>query len=296
MATIYFAKMNINEQIYDVYEGKTTLNSLLTKIYTDLSTTVKVHDKFGAKIKVFDLDRNEDNTTIVGHLAYIKPEIHSSYDENNDTAKDTKDPDSMEYLTFYFDVHKELIGFTTVSKMRQRKALEFLARIIKKSTGIGVEFIIEPNFGELHSRLLEFKTLKKLKVKLVPPNGDDRNFDKLFSIDAARFQQSRATQAKQEFSTRTAAGLDMNSELVKNQITGAELGFSELEFEGKNHSNDQVKISTSDDVPYTMRTSANEARSKSIIAEKSRAGIASIEEYRTRMRLKENNGGENKAH
>jgi len=297
MATIYFAKMNINEQIYDIYKDPKLLSQLLTTIYANLGPNTSVYDEFGGRIKLFDLDKNEDNTTIIGNMGYIKEGEHSSYDSANDTAIDVEDPNKLEYLIFYFDVHQEMLAFTTSPKMRQKSVLSNMARLIKKTTGVGVEFMLEPNVDELDSRIREFAVLKKLKVKLVPPNGDKTDFANIYSLDAEKVQNSRATKIEMNYSTQQGDGLDGNSDLVQDNIKGVKLGYSEATFQGKNTHGEDLTLETSEDTPYKKRVPSKDNKNRTVISEKSRAGIFNIAEYRTKLRLRaNNNGGENTTH
>ncbi|ARO01169.1 hypothetical protein [Lactiplantibacillus plantarum] len=297
MSTIYFAKMNINEQIYDIYNDPKLLPELLTKIYAQLSTKASIYDQFGGRIKLFDLDKNEDNTTIIGNMGYIKEGEHSSYDPDNDTAVDIEDPNKMEYIIFYFDVHKEMLAFTTSPKMRQKAVLANMTSLIKKTTNIGVEFMLEPNVEELDNRIREFSILKKLKVKLVPPNGDKKEFADIYSLNAEKVQNSRATKIEMNYSTQQRAGLDRGSELVQDNIDGVKMGYSEATFQGKDMHGEDLILETSSDTPYKKHVRASDNKNRAVIVEKSRAGIFNIAEYRTKLRLRaKNNDGENTTH
>ncbi|EHU4984111.1 hypothetical protein C8142_RS12860, partial [Enterococcus faecalis] len=88
MAKLFFSKMNINDEIFDVYEGKTELDKLLTSIYNGITNKVQIHDEYGGRYKFFDIDKFDDNSIIKGRLGYIKKGVHSSYDPEKDTAID----------------------------------------------------------------------------------------------------------------------------------------------------------------------------------------------------------------
>lgn len=268
MATIYFAKMNINEQIYDVYKDPKLLPELLTTIYAKLSAGTSIYDRFGGRIKLFDLDKNEDNTTIIGNMGYIKEGEHSSYDPDNDTAVDVEDPNKMEYLIFYFDVHKEMLAFTTSPKMRQKAVLANMTSLIKKTTDVGVEFMLEPNVDELDTRIREFSVLKKLKVKLVPPNGDKTDFANIYSLNAEKVQNSRATKIEMDYSTQQKDGLDRDSELVQDNIKGVKMGYSEATFQGKNEHGEDLTLETSEDTPYKKSVRSSDNKNRGVIAER----------------------------
>ncbi|WP_221641477.1 hypothetical protein [Listeria booriae] len=123
MAKIYFAKMNINDEIFEVYKGEKELSSLLKKIYEKINNEDELYDEYGGRYKFFDLDKVVDDNTkgslqILGRLGYIKKGVHSSYDPENDTAIDLEDKNKLEYVTFYFDVDRELIAFNSKNRVK----------------------------------------------------------------------------------------------------------------------------------------------------------------------------------
>lgn len=72
MAKLFFSKMNVNDEIFEVYKGKTDLNKLLTSIYNGVTNKVQIYDEYGGRYKFFDIDKFEDNSIIRGRLGYIK--------------------------------------------------------------------------------------------------------------------------------------------------------------------------------------------------------------------------------
>lgn len=282
---MYFAKMNINENIYEVYNNEKKLDSLIQKIFLSITTKTEIYDKNGGRYKFFDLDANTDNMSIVGNLGYIKAGIHSSYDPDKDSAIDVVDKNKLEYVTYYFDVQHEMLAYMTLPVLGKKKVLDIFSRLIKKESDIGVEFIQESNLNNLQAELKKFKKLSKLEVKLVPPNGDKEDFAALTSLSVDKIEESRATKISQNFQTQRKEGLKQDSELIKNTITSVGLGYAEAKFYGKDSSDEKIEVSTSMDTPYKKFVHPNSTKSHSVISEKGRSGITNILEYKTRTRL-----------
>ncbi|MFG0217251.1 hypothetical protein ACFU8X_29800, partial [Brevibacillus porteri] len=110
MADVYFAKFNINEEIYEVYSDSTLRDKLLLKLYSSLVTNFSINDKDGT-YKFTTLDKNPDTLVINGRLVKYGPGTHVSYDENADDIIETLDEKKAAYVTFSFDVQNEIIGF-----------------------------------------------------------------------------------------------------------------------------------------------------------------------------------------
>ncbi|MBC2258364.1 hypothetical protein [Listeria booriae] len=293
MAKIYFAKMNINDEIFEVYKGEKELSSLLKKIYEKINNEDELYDEYGGRYKFFDLDKVVDDNTkgslqILGRLGYIKKGVHSSYDPENDTAIDLEDKNKLEYVTFYFDVDRELIAFNSKIGLNRYKFVEIFPALIKKSSDIGVQLMTETNFEELKLQIGRIKTLKRINLKLVPPNGDKREFADLYSLDADKYQEANITNITQSLSTQTKRGLNKDSEAIKNVIKGIGLGYAEGRFIGKDSSNEDLEVDSSEEVPYTKTLSKNSTNDKQTIFTKGKAGFMNLLTRKAHIREKGN--------
>ncbi|WP_439442881.1 hypothetical protein ACSMFR_09935 [Listeria aquatica] len=295
MAKIYFAKMNVNDEIFEVYKGEKKLTDLLQEIYEKINSKDVIYDKFGGRYKFFDLDKVIDDNTknslqIRGRLGYIKSGANSSYDPQNDTAIDIIDKNKLEYITFYFDVKKELIAFNSKIGFNRFKFIEVFPKLIKKSSNIGVQLITETNFEELQNNIKSIKTLKKIQLKLVPPNGDRGEFAELYSVDADKYEDANITNIQQALSTQTRRGLNKDSDAIQNMIKGIGLGYAEGKFFGKDSSNEDIEVDSSKKVPYTKTLHKNSTNDKQTIFEKGRAGFIQLLARKAHIREKGNDG------
>lgn len=289
MSKLFFSKMNINDEIYQVYEGEVQLNDLLNEIYEKLTNKASLPEDRGGRYKLFDIDKFENNI-IQGRLGYIKAGVHSSYDPDNDTAIDIEDKNKMEYITFYFDVQNEMFVYTTTPVLTSKTVRLMLENLIKVSTNIGVKFIMESNISALEQELRKFDVLKKVILDVVPPNGDKNEFASLFSLNADTVAESGATSIKQQYSTRSKEGLNKESTLIKNAKDGISLGYAEGEFQGVDIHGEKLDFKTTTSAPYTKNIRNNENKSKSIIAEKARAGISNILSFKASIRERSKHG------
>lgn len=290
MSKLFFGKMNINEDIYDVYNKKVDINKLLTKIYVDFNAKTIIYDALGGRYKFFDVDKFEDNSVIYGRLGYIKKGVHSTYDPDKDTAIDIEDKNKIEYITFYFDVFNEILSYTVNPILTKKKVLEIFEELIKKSTGVGVKFILETDINELNKELKKFDVLRRVSLKLVPPNGDKDQFSKLFSLSAEKVATGGATTIKQEYSNRSKVGLNKDSELIKDAADGIALGYAEGKFYRKDSHGEEIEFLTEKDAPYTKIIPNEQNKNKLVIAEKGRAGVVDLLAYKAKIREKNKNG------
>lgn len=281
--------MNINEDIFKVYEEKININSLLTKIYIGIDAKVIIYDELGGRYKFFDIDKFNDNSIIQGRLGYIKQGVHSTYDPDKDTAIDIEDKNKIEYITFYFDVFNEILSYTVNPVLPKKKVLDVFEKLIKKSTDIGVKFILETDIRDLEREIKKFKVLKKVVLDLVPPNGDKEQFSKLFSLTSDKVVAGGATSIKQEYSNKSKEGLNKESDLIKDATDGIALGYAEGKFYGKDTHGEKLEFFTENDAPFTKIISDKQNKNKQTIAEKGRAGIIDLLAYKARIREKNRN-------
>lgn len=290
MAKLFFSKMNINEDIFEVYNNEKSLDKLLQKIYLGIVKDTIIYDEQGGRFKFFDIDKFEDNSIIHGRLGYIKKGVHSTYDPDKDTAIDFEDNNKIDYITFYFDVHKEMLAYTVNPVLPKKKVLDVFEQLIKKETDIGVLFILETDTKELKSELKKMKILRRVILDLVPPNGDKDEFSDLFSLSSDKVAGGGATSIKQQYSNRSKEGLNKDSALIKDATDGISLGYAEGVFFGKDNHDEDFEIRTEDNTPYTKNISSAQNKNKTVVAEKGRAGIVDLLAYKASIREKKRSG------
>lgn len=289
MSKLFFSKMNINDEIYQVYDGTANINDLLNEIYTGINNREAIYDDKGGRYKLFDLDKLENNI-IHGRLGYIKSGVHSSYNPDTDTAIDIEDKNKIEYVTFYFDVYNEMLAYTVLPIMRKERILTIFEGLIKQSTDIGVKFIIETDMRSLNNKLSKFEIIKKVVLDLVPPNGDKNEFASLFSVNADKVADAEATSIKQQYSTRSSEGLNKDSSLIKDAKDGIALGYANGTFLGADAHGEKLEVNTTSNTPYTKNIPDRENKSKSSIAEKARAGISALLFLKAEIRERNRDG------
>ncbi len=289
MSKLFFSKMNINDEIYQVYDGTANINDLLNEIYSGINNREAIYDDKGGRYKLFDLDKHENNT-IHGRLGYIKSGVHSSYNPDTDTAIDIEDKNKIEYVTFYFDVYNEMLVHTVLPIMRKERILTIFEGLIKQSTDIGVKFIIETDMRSLNNKLSKFEIIKKVVLNLVPPNGDKNEFASLFSVNADKVADAEATSIKQQYSTRSSEGLNKDSSLIRDAKDGIALGYANGIFHGADAHGEKLEVNTISNTPYTKDIPDRENKSKSSIAEKARAGISALLFLKAEIRERNRDG------
>lgn len=275
MGKLFIGKLNINNDIYEVYDKKKDIKKILNSIYKGINANVILNEEDGGRYKFFDIDSKE-NGVITGKLGHIKAGIDSTYDPNKDTAIDVKNPNKIDYVVFHVNLDDELIAFTTSISIRHKKFFEVFEDLIMKGTKIGVSLKMINDSEKFDEKFKKMEVLKKVKIKFIPPNDDEEDFSKLFSVSPAKFKEANITRATQTLSTRKKDGLKKDSTAIQGYITGTKLGYAEAKFSGKDYTGTDIDIDTAKDTPKYAMVSQNNIHNNHIIAKTANKVFESI--------------------
>ena len=247
----------------------------MNSIYKGINANVILNEEDGGRYKFFDIDSKE-NGVITGKLGHIKAGIDSTYDPNKDTAIDVKNPNKIDYVVFHVNLDDELIAFTTSISIRHKKFFEVFEDLIMKGTKIGVSLKMINDSEKFDEKFKKMEVLKKVKIKFIPPNDDEEDFSKLFSVSPAKFKEANITRATQTLSTRKKDGLKKDSTAIQGYITGTKLGYAEAKFSGKDYTGTDIDIDTAKDTPKYAMVSQNNIHNNHIIAKTANKVFESI--------------------
>lgn len=186
MANLYTAKFNINEKIYKVYEGEENLDNLLTLIFNGLNQDKRVRDEQDENIqyKFVDLHHDEKDMIVNGTVVKIYDGVNSTYNEKDDTVVDEEATNKADYVSFSFDVRKEIIGFVPKLTFSKESFLKYFTQLVEKCVpDVGVVvLILVTDAGLIEEKFKRMTILKELEVQIIPQNGDKQSFNDIIDI------------------------------------------------------------------------------------------------------------------
>ncbi|UQZ76836.1 hypothetical protein C2I17_21085 [Niallia circulans] len=281
MSTVYFAKFNINEKIYDVYDGKIKLEELLKKIYLEMDTELELQDIYRKKesnYKFIQLDKDPDKFVVNGRLVAYAPGVHVSYDEETDNIIETKDNKKATYVTFSFDVMKETVGFVPKVDFGRKQFIERFASLIEHQIPeIGeIEVILESDKEILNDKLKKIHHVDEVVINLIPPNNDKKLFESLFGINSEELKDTGGNRFTFFIKGSTKQGIDLASKYMKKLVNGVIIGYGNLVAKGKNTTGEPVNVNSEEHALYTRGISDHNKDSIPEISEKTRAGVISL--------------------
>lgn len=307
MSKLYFAKMNVSDKIFDVYEGTIKLDDLLDKIFDEISTKKYIRVKNGqvitdtgekveidkddlskkndepeeekrkGRIKFLTIDKINSDRCISGFLGEIGAEERSTYDAEKDGISSELVPNALDFVTFYFDVSKEILAFTTTLKLSRKKVLEYFECLIYELSAVSVKFVLETDSEAFTRKIQSFDLVSKMEIKLFPPNGQQEDFDKLLGgIKAKDMKETGASYFIQKYSSLKKDGLKMASKLLNSFVMAVKLGYANAKITGKLSNGSRLIITSVDDAPFIKEISSLENKSQAIVSETAKAGIKEI--------------------
>lgn len=250
MTTIYFSKMNLNSHIYEVYEAENSrqkLNEILKDIY------VSIRDDIYFEKNIFGFD--EEGTQHQQVITYKIVQIDASIDETGlaiagrlvknatlfiskleDDGTITKLPvENDEVVDFYFDIEKEIIAYNRSHRFGHKEINEAFENILNKMFEEEIAdkedslpyYIKMENLREglsienIKTQLKEIGRIKELTLEIVPPNPDGDILDDMGNDGEGylkELQEARITHRKLTLTSRDAAGLQIDEELIEEEL------------------------------------------------------------------------------
>lgn len=276
MPRVYFAKFNFNEEIYNIYSDEKKRAELLFKLYDGISTNVSLRDSDGT-FKFITLDKDPEKFVINGRVVLYAPGVHASYNQVEDDVTEIKDEKMAQYVTFSFNIEKEIIGFVPKRLFGRNQFIEKFTQLLEACCDIGeVKIYVESDLKKLQERLKVFSFVKEVNVKVIPPNGDKEDFAALMGSNADQIKETNATKFQMNFAGTAKKGLNIAAAYIQKWIGAVTRGYGEMIVSGKNQSKEDVTVNSKDDAPFTRPISANAKDSIPEIMEKTRAGISEL--------------------
>lgn len=289
MANVYFAKFNINDEIYEVYADNSLREKILHKIYQGLNTKFSIQDNEGT-YKFITLDKNADNYLINGRIVHYGPGTHVTYDPDKDDVTESLDDKKASYVTFSFDVKNEIIGFVPKRDFGFKQFIKRFKSLVEKSAEVGeIQIFLETDTELLTERLKNLERVSEITVRLIPPNDDREDFRALFGTDAEDIEDSGATRFFIRLFTSSKRTIKVSSKYVQKLIRAIGLGYGYMFVSGYNKSGEKVTLKSEEDTPYTRPIHPNSKDSIPGIMEKTRAGITELKALKVTRRVTNSN-------
>lgn len=278
MPRVLFAKFNFNEEIYRIYEKEERRDALLLKLYNGINSDIKLEDPKDGTYKFISLDKNPDTNVINGRLVVFAPGVHISYQDDLDDIEEITDDKKAKYITFSFDIYREMVGFVAKVDFGRKDFLNKFSSLVESCCEIGeIEMVIQTDLKKLQEKLEFFSFVKEVSITAIPPNGDKEDYDALMGSNAELIKETNATKFKMNFMGTAKKGVDITSAYINKWIGAVTRGYGTLVVNGENHSGEELTVMSQEDAPFTRPITETSKNTIPVIAEKTRAGISELE-------------------
>ncbi|HZK56276.1 MAG TPA: hypothetical protein VFC84_19135 [Desulfosporosinus sp.] len=248
---MYFAKLNFNSEIYKVYEDGSILTEFLNKVFLNLTDKVAHIDDKGKKTKFITLLKDENGTWISGRIVLIAPGTNVSYDEVKDDIVETHDKNGANYVTFYFDLSREIIAFIpkrSFGHVMFVNAFKTLLELCVKD--VAVEIFLEKNIHILKEKIYNLDSVQIVEIDIVPPNGDKEDFEALFGTKAEEIKETKATKFAITLAAPAKISIDVKSKYIDRLIMAVSKGFGKMVVRGKDKVGTKATVTSDKDAPF----------------------------------------------
>lgn len=257
MAYLYFAKVNVNNDIFKVYKGEEDIDRLLDKLIINVNSDDKISlPKNKGYIKFITLITNVEKRFISGRLIRIFEDDIQMYNIETDDVEDLPQDKLARTSTFFFDVQHELIGFTTGKYFGPKQFCDYFELLINSCTeNEAFSVILQKDPDSFIERVKRFSKISTIKFRIVPKNPCQDEFDNWYanpdSIESVEANQLEITYSANNKNER---GLNFDNDYIKNILKGLSNGYINGSVSGLMPGGVKATVSSDTDAPrrYTI--------------------------------------------
>jgi len=276
MPLMYLAKINLNSDIFEVYNNKLNIDNVLDEIYNKISedktyTEVKLKEftnSLGNKIKYektskynfAELKKDNDSKIITGKLVRTYNRPTEDFNEKGKLI-DVYEEEHVG-IYFYFNVRNELVAFS----MRQAFGYNQFTDAFNNLLNMMIEkyhfeMFLKKDGNLLTDKLKSLKKIKRVTATLIPPNANEEEL-KILSDTLSYISDCKDTNAKklklELINTNDEdAGINMEAKMMQDTIKAAVKGYGDITAYGINHNEREQVIKSNSDAALTRVVNEN---------------------------------------
>lgn len=252
MAYLYFAKVNVNNDIFKVYEGEKSIEKILNRLILSVNTEDNIIlPKNRGYIKFITLSTNVEKSFISGRLIRIFEDDIQLYNFEKDDVEELPQDKLARTSTFYFDVQHELIGFTVGKYFGPKQFCDYFEQLINKCTEEGTfNVTLQKDEDSFTERVKRFSKITTIKFRIVPKNPCQKEFNDWYA-NPASIESVEANQAELTYSanSKNTRGLNFDNAYIQNLIKGLGYGYISSVVSGLMPGGEKGTVSSDKDAP-----------------------------------------------
>ncbi|NFQ86809.1 hypothetical protein FDG04_16210 [Clostridium sporogenes] len=298
MAVMYFSKFNVNSKIYEVREGRISIDEILKELFYKINDdkqynfikTNKVKQEDGnyeEKIVVNDtyvfseLEKDESEMSIYGKMVRVYPMIGEKYNEELKKSEKAIVKNFSASIKFYFDIKKEIIAFCTPNHFGYDQFNFGFKHLCQEYIpNMEFEVFLQKNVSDLKAGLKNFKKVNKISATIIPANANEEELNIL--RESAEYmenmEEAKITKQKVEFyaSLKNDYGIDCESKMIKSTFLQSTNGYGNFVAEGVDNKGNDIIFNADENAPYTRNIKDSEKENEHTFKQKAKSYISQI--------------------
>ncbi|MBB3111956.1 hypothetical protein FHS18_004024 [Paenibacillus phyllosphaerae] len=301
MPLLHYAKVNINSNIFDVYDNKVTIQGIMRELFSTIDVNEEYHK---VEVRTFKDDEGEEKSVeyrevynfselakeedvnklqVSGKVVRRYPIVTEEFDETTRTSRRTVLENNSSSILFYFDLETEIVVFSERQKFGTRQFIEAfqeLLNIFHKSVGFEIYLLQDP--FSMKERLENAYKIRKIKSTIIPPNVNEEALRDLYDKEVEEMKEAHITKKTNvfEINEKSTQGINLKSKMVEQVLETNEAyekfarGYGKLEVEGENRDGTLFKFDSEKDSLYQTQIPEREKKSLETFIEYCKKGIA----------------------
>ena len=271
MPLLYLAKINLNSNIFDVYDKKLALDDVFNVIYDKIIDEIdyktknkeKYTDIYGNPVVyiresryTFQEINKRENAIVTGKLVRTFNKPSEKLDEISNRMVTTYVEENVS-IYFYYDVCKEMITFCERQSFGYNQFMNAFTHMLNKCVGIyEFEIFLQKDKAVLEEKMKNLNTVQRVRATLIPPNSNEEDLQELRG-SLVYMQQCKEANATKMNLDYVSENMKMESKVMKDIITAVSRGYGDVTATGINISGRKQTISSSLDAAYTANIQDN---------------------------------------
>lgn len=275
MATVYFAKFNINENINKIHRKEVKIENILIKLFNDVNDSIsfnvqeepKEYEHDGEKKTYFGkeyyytfstLEKDIQMKTIAGRLVRVDKRLENTYNSETKLVEEKLIDNHAEYITFYWEVMNETIGFITKQTFGYKQIFTGLQGLLNNLLeNHNVEFVLDKNNYAVRENISKFYKIRKITTVTLTHNANEeekKKFDEKFKALEDEKVEANIEKIREEISVskRSEKPINPSSSYVERILYGVDKCYTDIVVEGENEDGTDFKYDPRESNPFTI--------------------------------------------
>lgn len=271
MPLLYLAKVNLNSNIFDIYNKSLKIKDVSNLIYEKFDignnfndkSKEKYTDSLGNLVEYYressysfqEIQKYNDGT-ITGKLvrSFNKPSEDFDKITNKMVASYVKERVS---IFFYFDVYKEMITFCERQSFGYNQFMRAFTYLLNNcASPYEFEIFLQKDKDLLEEKLKTLQAVQRVSATLIPPNSNEKDLEELRQelLYMQQCKEANAIKLNLEYSSNN---MNMESKVMRDIKTAVSRGYGDVNATGINFSGRRQTVRSSQDAAYTSNIRKN---------------------------------------